>query len=199
MKKMKNLFMGLAALSCIIMFAQCTANKGGQDTATTEGQGGLSEMKVAFVEIDTLLSKYNFCIDLNEALVKKSENVRLQLNQKAQDLQKQQQEFQTKYQNNAFLSAERAQQEYNRINKLSEDLQTLSDKLQSELQAESDKNNMQLSDSIRNFLKEYNKTKGFTLIISNTGMDNLLYADEALNITQEVLDGLNARYSKPIN
>ena len=151
MKKMKNLFMGLAALSCIMMFAQCTANKGGQDTATTEGQGGLSEMKVAFVEIDTLLSKYNFCIDLNEALVKKSENVRLQLNQKAQDLQKQQQEFQTKYQNNAFLSAERAQQEYNRINKLSEDLQTLSDKLQSELQAESDKNNMQLSDSIRNF------------------------------------------------
>ena len=48
-------------------------------------------------------------------------------------------------------------------------------------------------------LKEYNKTKGFTLIISNTGMDNLLYADDAMNITQEVLDGLNARYSKPIN
>jgi len=131
--------------------------------------------------------------------VKKSENVRLQLNQKAQDLQKQQQEFQTKYQNNAFLSAERAQQEYNRINKLSEDLQTLSDKLQSELAAESEKNNMQLQDSIKNFLKEYNKTKGFTLIISNTGMDNLLYADDAMNITQEVLDGLNARYSKPIN
>ena len=140
-----------------------------------------------------------FCIDLNEAMVKKSENVRLQLNQKAQDLQKQQQEFQTKYQNNAFLSAERAQQEYNRINKLSEDLQTLSDKLQSELAAESEKNNMQLQDSIKNFLKEYNKTKGFTLIISNTGMDNLLYADDAMNITQEVLDGLNARYSKPIN
>ena len=132
-------------------------------------------------------------------MVKKSENVRLQLNQKAQDLQKQQQEFQTKYQNNAFLSAERAQQEYNRINKLSEDLQTLSDKLQSELAAESEKNNMQLQDSIKNFLKEYNKTKGFTLIISNTGMDNLLYADDAMNITQEVLDGLNARYSKPIN
>ena len=188
---MKNLIMGLAALSCIMMFAQC-ANKGGQETATNDASGALSDMKVAFVEIDTLLAKYNFCIDLNEAMVKKSENVRLQLNQKAQDLQKQQQEFQTKYQNNAFLSAERAQQEYNRINKLSEDLQTLSDKLQSELAAESEKN-------IKNFLKEYNKTKGFTLIISNTGMDNLLYADDAMNITQEVLDGLNARYSKPIN
>lgn len=195
MKKMRNLIMGLAALSCIMMFAQCAGNQNGQSTDGTATPGVLSDIKVAYVEIDTLLSKYNFCIDLNEAMVKKSENVRLQLNQKAQDLQKQQQEFQTKYQNNAFLSAERAQQEYNRINKLSEDLQTLSDKLQSELAAESEKNNLQLQDSIKNFLKEYNKTKGFTLIISNTGMDNLLFADQALDITQEVLDGLNARYS----
>ncbi|MBR4381396.1 MAG: OmpH family outer membrane protein [Bacteroidaceae bacterium] len=196
MKKMRNLIMGLAALSCIMMFAQCAGNQNGQSTEGAATPGVLSDIKVAYVEIDTLLSKYNFCIDLNEAMVKKSENVRLQLNQKAQDLQKQQQEFQTKYQNNAFLSAERAQQEYNRINKLSEDLQTLSDKLQSELAAESEKNNLQLQDSIKNFLKEYNKAKGFTLIISNTGMDNLLYADQALDITQEVLDGLNARYSK---
>ena len=195
MKKMRNLIMGLAALSCIMMFAQCAGNQNGQSTEGAATPDVLSDIKVAYVEIDTLLSKYNFCIDLNEAMVKKSENVRLQLNQKAQDLQKQQQEFQTKYQNNAFLSAERAQQEYNRINKLSEDLQTLSDKLQSELAAESEKNNLQLQDSIKNFLKEYNKTKGFTLIISNTGMDNLLFADQALDITQEVLDGLNARYS----
>ena len=188
--------MGLAALSCIMMFAQCAGNQNGQTTEGTATPSVVSDMKVAYVEIDTLLSKYNFCIDLNEAMVKKSENVRLQLNQKAQDLQKQQQEFQTKYQNNAFLSAERAQQEYDRITKLSDDLQKLSDKLQSELAAESEKNNIQLSDSIKNFLKEYNKTKGFTLIISNTGMDNLLYADKALDITQEVLDGLNARYSK---
>ncbi len=193
---MRNLIMGLAALSCIMMFAQCAGNQNGQATEGTATPSVVSDMKVAYVEIDTLLSKYNFCIDLNEAMVKKSENVRLQLNQKAQDLQKQQQEFQTKYQNNAFLSAERAQQEYDRITKLSDDLQKLSDKLQSELAAESEKNNIQLSDSIKNFLKEYNKTKGFTLIISNTGMDNLLYADKALDITQEVLDGLNARYSK---
>ncbi|MCR5573431.1 MAG: OmpH family outer membrane protein [Bacteroidaceae bacterium] len=196
MKKMRNLIMGLAALSCIMMFAQCAGNQNGQTTEGTATPSVVSDMKVAYVEIDTLLSKYNFCIDLNEAMVKKSENVRLQLNQKAQDLQKQQQEFQTKYQNNAFLSAERAQQEYDRITKLNDDLQKLSDKLQSELAAESEKNNIQLSDSIKNFLKEYNKTKGFTLIISNTGMDNLLYADKALDITQEVLDGLNARYSK---
>lgn len=45
-------------------------------------------MKIAYVEIDTLLAKYNFCIDLNEAMVKKSENVRMTLNQKMTALNK---------------------------------------------------------------------------------------------------------------
>ena len=44
-------------------------------------------------------------------------------------------------------------------------------------------------------LKEYNKTRGYSLIFSNTGFDNLLYADSAFNITKEIVDGLNARYS----
>ena len=39
----------------------------------------------------------------------------------------------------------------------------------------------------------YNKTKGYSMIISNTGFDNLLYADSVYNITREILDGLNAR------
>ncbi len=153
-------------------------------------------MKIAYVEIDTLLAKYNYCIDLNEAMVKKSENVRLTLNQKAAELDKQKQEFQTKYQYNAYTQ-ERAQQEYNRIAKLEQDLQNLSNKLQSELMSENEKNSLQLRDSINSFLKEYNKTKGYSMIISNTGFDNLLYADSIYNITREILEGLNARYSSP--
>ena len=152
-------------------------------------------MKIAYVEIDTLLSKYNFCVDLNEAMVKKSENVRLTLNKKATELQKQQQDFQNKYQNQAYASQERAQQEYNRIVKMEQDLQALSNKLQAELADEQAKNSLMLRDSINSFLKEYNKTKGYSMIFSNTGFDNLLYADSVYNITPEIVDGLNARYS----
>ena len=63
-----------------------------------------------------------------------------------------------------------------------------------ELQQESDKNNIQLRDSINAYLKEYNKDKKYSLIINNAGFNNLLYADPAFNITQEVIDGLNKRY-----
>lgn len=196
MKKLIYCLNALAAWAIVVLFSQCAGNTN-NPSAEAPAQAGLSGMKIAYVEIDTLLAKYNFCIDLNEAMVKKSENVRLTLNQKATDLEKQKQEFQTKYQNNAYLSQERAQQEYNRIAKLEQDLQALSNKLQSELMSENEKNSLQLRDSINSFLKEYNKAKGYSMIISNTGFDNLLYADSIYNITQEILEGLNARYSSP--
>ena len=195
MKKLNYLVNGLAAIAFVVLFSQCAGNANQQSAGNAPAQGGLSDMTIAYVEIDTLLAKYNFCIDLNEAMVKKSENVRLTLNQKATELDKQKREFQTKYQNNAYLSQERAQQEYNRIVNLEQDLQNLSNKLQQELLSENEKNSLQLRDSINSFLKEYNKTKGYSLIISNTGFDNLLYADSIYNITQEILEGLNARYS----
>lgn len=197
MKRLNYLVNGLAALALIVLFSQCTGKNDNQTTNVSAQAAGLSGMKIAYVEIDTLLAKYNFCVDLNEAMVKKSENVRLTLNQKANELDKQKREFQTKVQNNAYLTQERAQQEYNRIAKLEQDLQNLSNKLQSELMSENEKNSLQLRDSINAFLKEYNKTKGYSMIISNTGFDNLLYADSVYNITREILEGLNARYSSP--
>ena len=198
MKRLNRVMGGLAAFAFAVLFSQCAGNADNQTAADASVQAnGLQGMKIAYVEIDTLLSKYNFCIDLNEEMIKKSEDVRLTLNQKAKDLDKQKQEFQTKYQNNAYLSPERAQQEYNRIAKLEQELQELSNQLQSELMRENEKNSLQLRDSINAFLKEYNKSKGYSLIISNTGFDNLLYADSTYNITSEILEGLNARYVSP--
>ena len=179
---------GLAALAFIVLFSQC-AGKADNQVATTPASANaeLSGMKIAYVEIDTLLAKYNFCIDLNEAMVKK--------NQKMTALNKEKQEFQKKYESNAFLSPERAQQEYNRLAKMEQDLQELSNKLQNGLMEDNNANSLLFRDSINAFLKEYNKTRGYSLIFSNTGFDNLLYADSAYNITKEIVDGLNARYS----
>ena len=198
MKRLNYLVNGLAALALIVLFSQCADKADNQTTNASAQAAGLSGMKIAYVEIDTLLAKYNYCVDLNEAMVKKSENVRLTLKQKAKDLDRQKQEFQTKVQNNAYLTQERAQQEYNRIAKLEQDLQNLGNKLQSELMSENEKNSLQLRDSINAFLKEYNKTRGYSMIISNTGFDNLLYVDSIYNITREILEGLHARYSSPV-
>ena len=199
MKRLNYLVNGLAALALIVLFSQCAGKADNQTTNASAQAAGLCGMKFAYVEIDTLLAKYNYCVDLNEAMVKKSENVRMTLNQKATALNKEKQDFQKKYENGAFLSQDRAQQEYNRLAKMEQDLQELSNKLQNGLMEENNKNSLLFRDSINAFLKEYNKTHGYSLIFSNTGFDNLLYADSAFNITKEIVDGLNARYSPAAN
>jgi Skp family chaperone for outer membrane proteins len=130
-----------------------------------------------------------------EVMIQKEENIRTTLNEKAKKLDADAKEFQRKLENNGFATRERAEQEQMRLMKQQQELQALQQKLSDELASENQKNSLQLRDSINSFLKIYNQNKGYDLIISNTGFDNLLYANPAYNITQEIIDGLNARYT----
>ncbi|WP_321479513.1 OmpH family outer membrane protein [uncultured Bacteroides sp.] len=195
MKRTNYLISGFLAIAAIVLFAQCAGKADKKAEPVTNEAMAKSGMKIAYVEIDTLLTQYNFWNDLNEAMMKKEENIRATLNQKARELDTEAQDFQRKLQNNAFVSRDRAEQEHARLTKKQKDLQNLQTRLTNELSAENQKNSLQLRDSINSFLKEYNKTKGYSMIISNTGFDNLLYADSTYNITKEIVEGLNARYT----
>ncbi|MDY3268007.1 MAG: OmpH family outer membrane protein [Phocaeicola sp.] len=200
MRKTKYILKGFLAMLMAVMFVQCNNNNAATATSApaTATATGTSNMKIAYVEIDSLLTKYRFWNDLNEQMIKKEENIRTTLNEKAKALDAAMREFQRKYENNGFVSQESAQQQQARLVKQQQELQALQEKLSKDLADENQKNSLQLRDSINSFLKIYNQTKGYSLIISNTGFDNLLYADPAYNITQEIVDGLNARYNPNI-
>ena len=196
MKKTNFILNGFLALAIGLMFAQCAGNNNASTTsAPVAGTTGSSNMKIAFVEIDSLLTKYNFWNDLSEQMLKKEENIRTTLNEKGKKLEAEAREFERKIQNNGFTSRERAEQEQARLMKQQQELQQ---KLANDLAAENQKNSLELRDSINSFLNEYNKSKGYDLIISNTAFDNLLYGNPALNITNEIVEGLNARYNPSI-
>ena len=199
MKKTNFILNGLMALAFGVMFAQCAGNNNASTTsAPVAGATGSSNMKIAFVEIDSLLTKYNFWNDLSEQMLKKEENIRTTLNEKGKKLEAEAREFERKIQNNGFVSRERAEQEQARLMKQQQELQELQQKLTNELAAENQKNSLELRDSINSFLKVYNQTKGYDLIISNTAFDNLLYGNPAYNITNEIVEGLNARYTPAV-
>lgn len=193
--KGKNLLLnGFFALATMAAFTQCDNNNATNTSAGNPvNSAGTSGLKIAYVEIDSLLSNYTLCKDLNEMMIRKQENVEVTLKEKMKALDNEVRDFERKYQNHVF-TPERAQQEQNRLLKKRQDLDALHQRLMSELQQESDKNNIQLRDSINAYLKDYNKDKGYNFIINNAGSNNLLYADPAFNITKEVIEGLNKRY-----
>ena len=197
MKTMKYILNGFLGLALVLLFAQCTPQNNTTTTtaAAPVATAGTGNMKIAYVEIDSLLTKYRFCTDMNEMMIRKEENIRTTLNEKAKKLDAAMREFQRKIENNGFVSQESAQQQQARLVKQQQDLQALQEKLGKELADENLKNNLQLRDSINSFIKIYNQSKGYTFIFSNSGFDNLLYADKAYNITEEIVEGLNKRYN----
>ena len=75
-----------------------------------------------------------------------------------------------------------------------QNLYTLRDELTMQLSEEEQVSNRKLIDNIMEFLKVYNQDKGYQFIFSNSFGDNVLFANESLDITYSVLEGINEEY-----
>ena len=187
----KNVF---GALAIVAVLASCNNASPKMDekpqTAGTESSTG---MKIAYVEVDSLMTQYDFAKDYSVTLQKKSNNARNTLTQKGNQLQAAVNNFQQKLNNNGFTSREQAAGVQAAIERQQRDLQELQARLESELANETQKFNEALRDSLNNFLTSYNKDKKYDLILSKAG-DNILFADHKYDITKDIINGLNKRY-----
>ena len=153
-------------------------------------------MPVAYLNVDSLLANYTFAQEASDKLMSKQEDARVKMNTKLRTFQNEVADFQRKLENNAFLSRERAEKEQQRLAKKEQELQELEAKLTQDIMLENQKLNLQLADSLTNFLQLFNADGRYHIILSNTAKDNVLMAGEQYDITNEVIEGLNARYTK---
>lgn len=198
MKNTNYIINGILAVAVIILFILHFTGKkgsGGEPLAITGGDSTSVSLPVAYINTDTLLLNYNFAKDLNDGLMRKIESSRANIGQKTQQLQAEILDFRKKLENNAFLSRERAEQEEARLAKKEQELREHMSRTQNEFDMEQMKVNQQLSDTVITILKDYNQAKKYQIIFSNAGKDNILLANDAYDITTEVLEYLNKRYT----
>ena len=186
---MKKYIFSALAIAAMMVSCNNATPKMDEQPAAASGDG----LKVAFVEVDSLMTQYDFAKDYSVTLQKKSNNARNTLTQKGNALQAAVNNLQQKLNNNGFQSREQAASVQNAIQRQQNDLQELQARLENELATETAKFNEALRDSLQNFLKDYNADKHFDLILSKAG-DNILLGSSKLDITQDVINGLNKRY-----
>ena len=182
----------LSALTIALM-ASCNNASSKMDDQPVAGNASGEGMKIAYVEVDSLMTQYDFAKDYSVTLQKKSNNARNTLTQKGNALQAAVNNFQQKLNNNGSQSREQAASVQAAIERQQRDLQELQGRLEGELASETAKFNEALRDSLQNFLKAYNNDKHYDLILSKAG-DNILMADKKYDITVDVINGLNKRY-----
>lgn len=188
----------IVAAAIAVLFAGSLASCSNSQPSITPASSIVegASLPIAYVNTDSLLANYNMAKDLNEELIKKTEDARASINSQAAALEKEVNEFQRKVQTNAFLNEQRAQSEANRLQNKKDQLDQLNYKLQNDLAQEQAQMNDRLIDTIQSVLKEYNAVKKFELILSNTMHDNILLDNPKYDITNELLKILNSRYAE---
>lgn len=193
MKKIIRSAAVVALMSLVVASCNKQAPKVEEKSASTNTAN--AGMKIAYIEVDSIMSQYKFCKEYSLILEKKSQNIQNTVNAKGRSLQAAAAKFQQDIQNNKYTQ-QQAEAVQAGLQKQNADLQALQQRLGAEFQAETEKFNKALRDSIQHYLAVYNKDKKFSLILSKAG-DNILYADKTYDITNEVIAGLNKAY-KPL-
>ncbi|MDR1380331.1 MAG: OmpH family outer membrane protein [Tannerella sp.] len=186
------------AVAVIVLFVlQFSGNRKStpSNAAATGGDSAWgSTMPIAFIDVDSLMSNYVYSIDLNEQITKKYENSRASLTEKLRKLQTEVADFQRKVETGSFISRERAESEQQRLMKKDQELQELQAQMSQELGEEQARMNEELRRTIIAQLREFNRGKGFQVVYGKMN-DNILYADDAYNITGEVIEFLNRQHA----
>ena len=199
MKNLSLVFNGVLALAIVALFVLYFT--GGQDS-DSEHESNMSdpsveqsaeEFKVAYVLIDSLLANYVLAQELTEELIRSKSSLESELATKGQSLEKKITEFQNQVEKRLITSWDAKEKE----KQLTEEQQVflnLQNDMQNRLMREEQEMNVRVYETVIDFVDRYNQDKGFKLIISQTSGGVLLYAEEYMNVTNQVLQGLNAEY-----
>ena len=146
-----------------------------------------------YVDLDSVLSNYNLAKDYNEEILRMQNQMQSEVKRHENSLQSKVTTMQNKVQNNGYLS----QASYDADQKELADLQNRAQKAVANLQSNFENTALMaqktVNDSIEAYIQEYNKSKGYDAIFFKAAT---LYINPALDITNEVIEGLNARYNK---
>jgi outer membrane protein len=198
---MKNLSLILNAVLIVavgvLFYLHFSSSDKTGTTGLSENPTGtiMPDMPIVYINIDTLLNNYAYFFDMQEEFADKQSEMEAELNQRSRQYESSAMDYQNKVQKGLVTRREAAEMEQQLLQEQQSLLQ-LRDELTMELAEEEQVRNRRLINEIMEYLVEYNKTYNYQFIFSNSFGDNLLFANEKLDVTADVLAGLNAAYEK---
>lgn len=197
--------LGAAVVALFILFF--TVNPWAKKSANADVEAAGETMPIAVVNTDSILKHYTLAVESSDKLQSQYEESMVKLDTKAKAFQKEyetfQQDvlnFQKKVEAGAFLSRERAESEQARLQSKEQqlmakqqELENLRQKLSNDFMTEQAKLTQQLQDSVQAYLREMNNDGHYHLILNDAVLMNKV---AGYDITDEVIEALNARYKK---
>lgn len=192
MKQLK--FILTVAVAAIICSCAANGNTNGAQQANAAGETAAAQGSIVYIQLDSLVNQYDMYNDLKSELESKVQAVQEDLTKKGRSFESAVKDFETKIAK-GLLTRSQAEEQQQRLVEREQNLQGLSQQKQMELAEEEAVMMRRVMDAIQTYITKYNQEKGYALILSVP----VLAGDPSLNITQDVLAGLNEEYIKSKN
>ena len=190
-------FSGIATAVAIVSVMSACGNKEAKtENATAKPVVAVEENKdkIVFVDSDSLLNQYEYFKVLKTKMEAKGKAADADLKAKGQAFQRDMQQYQSQAQ--GMTGEQRAAAE-ERLARKQQELQTYQQNAGMAFQNEQAKEQEALYNKVADYLKGYAKDKGYKMVLKyQKGMGDILFADESLDVTKEVIKGLNEAYAK---
>jgi outer membrane protein len=184
-----TLLAAVIAVSGALIFTGCNKNK-----VTSETPKPVAHKGIAYVELDTVIAHFEMAKDKTAVLEEKTKNSEAELNSKSQAFDRDVRDYQNKAQKGLITRATAAEMEQT-LAQQQQNLIALRDQMASNLNDESIVAQRQVLDYINQYLIEYNADHGYQYILAKQFPGPILYSDTSMDITDEVIAGLNTKYN----
>jgi outer membrane protein len=194
MKKLSIILYVILSLAIIGLYIlHFTGSKKTIKSDTPDSVSGPPEQGIAYVNIDSVIFNFDMFFDRREDLLAKQKSAEAELNSKGTAYEKGARDYQEKVNKGLVTRATAAQMEQ-ALMQQQQDLVTLRDNLQANLMEEEQVMNRQILEYISNFLEENKDEYNYQYILGKSFGSPVLYSDSSLDITQKVIDAINAKY-----
>ena len=201
---MKNtsLILSIVSLVAVVVFGILFLTKDGSSKADASQAGQVAEAAakgdIVYIDLDRILMEYDMANDLRSVVETKIQNIQAEINRRAQKLQNEVNSFQEKL-DKGLMTRSVAEVQSQKLQQQELEFNNYAAQKDQEISEEQMVMMNQLGDAIQTFLAKYNEEKQYAMILTNSGGAPVIVADQALNITDDVLAGLNDEYIKTKN
>ena len=188
---MRKIATRVLLLAATVAFVSCgSANKEEKVIANPEATAALN---IRYIDLDSINANYNLVKDFNEINLRALNKLESAQRTKQQELQKRATEIENKARNNGYISQSTYEADLQRLQQQQREAEVYLGRLQEQAQQDAYDQSVALQDSLNNFIAEYIKTHPYDAILYKAAG---AYFNPELDITKEVVEGLNARYKK---
>lgn len=188
----KYIFNGIMAVAIIVLFVLHFTGKRSGGSGKTASVGHIS---IAYINTDTVWEKYEFVKETKKELETIQNNMQTQYQAMVQNYQTELNNYLQKAKSYQYTLDQQKQKE-EQLGKKQQEIAEMEQKLGAQLLEIKQAKNAEVHDTIVNFIRKFNKDKNYTLIMEYSYAGGLLYASDSLDITKDVLVGLNKEYPK---